>query len=144
MQQTTSWVIIDQLKDDLKKVSRSNKYYTDIMEVKEGLYALEDFSYLPGLFLHQTNDEIIERLFGNKYIQQLQIMVRLFMKNENIDDTSPINKFVHDIQSFLTNSNNTYYEDTDLDDQVSYYIGGIQDPVLIATLNFGVKYELQL
>lgn len=144
MQTTTSWEIIKQLKTDLKKISRSNNYYTDILEIKEGLYTFEDFTSTPGLFIHEVKDEILERLFGNKTVQQLQIMVRLFMKNEYIDDTSPINKFVHDIQKFLTNSDFTYNEDTILDNNVDFYKGGISDPVLIATLQVGIHYSLQL
>jgi hypothetical protein len=123
-------------------VSKSNGYYTDILEIKEGAYNPDEFKAMPAMFFMEESDNTLEALMGNRYVQDLRILVRLHARNNTINDTSIIDRFEFDIKKFLR-TDWTFKADTDLEEETKKFKGGGSIPLLLTEFYFTVKYTLQ-
>lgn len=134
--------IINQLKDDFRKISVANGYDTEIQDVRVGILDESRFSSKPAIGLLAYEDEVVSQSLGTAPVRNLKFMCYGCIDvTENYDEYyEELYDFVKDTEKFLYSTDNENKEETLITlTKVNY--GGVVKHIGYFIIYFDINYN---
>ena len=135
--------ILDTLKTDFSLINSENSnYYSDIAEVKRGMFGFTGIVIYPTITFFWSKDKLNAHYFGNDQHRILTVNIRAYAETNKLGNNENAQYLADDIEYFIYHSF-TYKDDCILGD-VNIWEEGLESNISLVEMDFIINYHKDL